>query len=363
MPIRIISGAARLSRSREIPPRAADTSRRLSSTLRRNSTLSVSAATSSRIRWYTGSRPARACARLTPGRRRARTLSHVVLCPVHTHAGVFGCAAIGIQRSTLSPGVSLAKPRRATPTMANAAPLRRTLRPTDGRIATEPSSPERVADHGHGGARRLRVVGDEQGTANGSQHAKRREVVARDPLHIDRLGRTIDRGGVTPCCRCGERVNEVCAVDRDSAIGSVRERFGTIGIECGERDELLRTLGRKRAQHDRVDGAEDGRVGPYPQRQREHDHDRKCRRPAQSSRRVPHIAPRLLDGWFPSQRRGCGPSPPRYCQARRGPLDVRPQVASPSGPLPQRRIPGTTAAPRRAPARRACFGTTGSGRR
>ena len=166
MPIRIISGVARLSRIRETPRLASDTTRRLSSTLRRNSALSVPAATSARMRSYTGSSPARACARSTPGRRRARTLSHVVLCPVHSHCGAFGCAESGIHTSTLSPGVSLANPRRADSDDDEGRAFQANGAADDGRVAAEASRPERVADHGHRDARRLQIVGGEQGPAD-----------------------------------------------------------------------------------------------------------------------------------------------------------------------------------------------------
>ena len=63
-------------------------------------------------------------------------------------------------------------------------------------------------------------------------------------------------------------------------------------------------LGGERAQHDGVDGAEDGRIGTDTKRQREHDHGGKCRRLAQRARAVPHVTPGLLDGGFPADPAG-----------------------------------------------------------
>jgi len=138
-------------------------------------------------------------------------------------------------------------------------PIERDGSPDDVPRPAELALPEPVSQHRDRRATR-RVVTARQETAQHRSNAKRREVVAADPIaggaaHLA-AGRQIEPG----LAAVREDARKDTLPVADLLPERVREDAAQLRSAHGDLDELLGVCDRQRPQHDGIDEAEDGRV-------------------------------------------------------------------------------------------------------
>ena len=152
------------------------------------------------------------------GRRRATMRSHVVLCPRHSHDG---CTGLRRQRHPEIDGLAGALAQKPARRYSDDGERRRPQAEAaadDRRVASEPTRPVGVTEHGDRLSGRRRIVGRQQRPPDGGGHAQGGEVVPGHPFEVDGLWRTVNRDRVPPHGRGRDRVDQIGRAGHDSAV-------------------------------------------------------------------------------------------------------------------------------------------------
>ena len=194
--------------------------------------------------------------------------------------------------------------RGATPTTVAGTPLTTMALPTIAGSACNRLVQYRPADHGAG--RSSPSPADRpvpsMTAAEGRPHAERGEEVARDVLAVDRLRLESFPGYLKAGAGDRQKVRERLVVIAKVLVVPPREgaHARLSGISAQQLDELFRVAHRQRAEHQRVDQAEDRRVGADAERERQNRHRGEARRATQRPRGISHVLPRGFDDVLPA---------------------------------------------------------------
>ena len=184
-----------------------------------------------------------------------------------------GSAAAAMVMLARAPTLAPTKPRGLTPTIVTGTPPIVSVPPTaSGRFGELPL-PVAMADHGHQRSAGLVVCAGEEPA--GCRIQTQGFVVGPSDdrsLHLGHRSGRADREG--PATEPGRRREDVAAL-RERASDRVREvRRGTSLLSHLDEHQLPRVAHRQHPEHQRIDQAEDRRVGADAQSEREHDDHR-----------------------------------------------------------------------------------------
>ena len=171
----------------------------------------------------------------------------------------------------------------------------------DARVAAEPAHPVGVTEDHDAVGRRAAFIARLYHAPDDRPDAQNVEVVARYLLPGDRIGLAVDQHSHRRCRVDLEGTRDRLRVDLQMFVERVRGTLGCPAVPPVQHlEECRRIANGKRAQHQRIENTEDGRVRADPEREGQHRSGGEGRSPPEA----PDAVPKILSQPFPPYPHG-----------------------------------------------------------